>query len=742
MRNLNKKKIALLTACVVSAVGHMAFAAEADNYDEYSGADYVVTATKTQLEKKEVPQSVEVITEQKIKELGAYSVQDALRLANNIDVQDNGMTGNQVQLRGNSTMHTLILVDGKRMAAENTQSSQNAYELKRINISDVERIEIIRSNGSALYGSDAIGGVINIITKKSTTPSISVNMHTGTKDEATSFMYSSGKQGKLSLKIGGGIEKVRKLDSGVYKSYSSSGASTDVSSTNMYGTRRFLNTGLSYAFDDNHSLDFDMNFMREQLKSFSWSSMATDYTETQMTTLLGFLRKQAIAGGAPAAMVNSQVFVNGLLKKGYTMEQLNASMPDPTTIKKYPQLSSHFYDNTRSDYSLGYNGKDGKHDYNFRTYFSELRKDNTSWYKNLNTNADKFVDFDQNNYKQLVVEGKDSYKMDDNNTLTFGAEYKKDIMNGTHLKGRGTDQHDVTVNGKSKTSSEVSSETAAVYLQNEWKIGDKLLLIPAVRIDHHDSFGTNTSPKLGATYKLSENARVKANWGKGYRAPTLYELYSQMEKVGMAPMPVNVIGNPDLQPEESTNFDFGFEAEKGKVSGKVTYYQNKIKNMIDGGDYDPDKLAQNIIWSEYINRGEVEIKGLESEIGYNFDEHWSVRGVYNYLDAKDLETGDRLAYRARHNGLIQLTYTDAKENPLTVNLYNRYYFNYHQSNTDGYQQDYSYSTTGLTVSKQFNKNYRVYAGVDNIFNKSFLYDTYHTYSIDGRTWRVGAEMTF
>lgn len=747
MRNLNKKKIALLTACVVSAVGHMAFAAEADNYDEYSGADYVVTATKTQLEKKEVPQSVEVITEQKIKELGAYSVQDALRLANNIDVQDNGMTGNQVQMRGNSTMHTLILVDGKRMAAENTQSSQNAYELKRINISDVERIEIIRSNGSALYGSDAIGGVINIITQKSTTPSINVNMHTGTKDEATSFMYSSGKQGKLSLKIGGGIEKVRKLDSGVYKSYSKNtktGAvtSTDASSTNMYGTRRFLNTGLSYAFDDNHSLDFDMNFMREQLKSFSWNSMATDYTETQMTTMLAFLRKNAIAGGAPAAVVNSQAFIDKLLAKGYTMEQLNASMPDPTTIKKYPQISSHFYNNTRSDYSLGYNGKDGKHDYNFRTYFSELRKDNTSWYKNLNTNADKFVDFDQNNYKQLVVEGKDSYKMDDNNTLTFGAEYKKDIMNGTHLKGRGTDQNDVTVNGKSKTSSEVSSETAAVYLQNEWKIGDKLLLIPAVRIDHHDSFGTHTSPKLGATYKLSENARVKANWGKGYRAPTLYELYSQMEKVGMAPMPVNVIGNPDLQPEESTNFDFGFEAEKGKVSGKVTYYQNKIKNMIDGGDYDPDKLAQNIIWSKYINRGEVEIKGLESEIGYNFDEHWSVRGVYNYLDAKDLENGDRLAYRARHNGLIQLTYTDAKENPLTVNLYNRYYFNYHQSNTDGYQQDYSYSTTGLTVSKQFNKNYRVYAGVDNIFNKSFLYDTYHTYSIDGRTWRVGAEMTF
>lgn len=749
MRNLNKKKIALLTACVVSAVGHMAFAAEADNYDEYSGADYVVTATKTQLEKKEVPQSVEVITEQKIKELGAYSVQDALRLANNIDVQDNGMTGNQVQMRGNSTMHTLILVDGKRMAAENTQSSKNAYELKRINISDVERIEIIRSNGSALYGSDAIGGVINIITKKSTTPSISVNMHTGTKDEATSFMYSSGKQGKLSLKIGGGIEKVRKLDSGVYKNYSkntTTGAvtSTDASSTNMYGTRRFLNTGLSYAFDDNHSLDFDMNFMREQLKSFSWNSMGTDYTNKGSMAV--FLAKKAVEGAlAKQGLTSDMPAYEAMYNKMYPamLAQMQQKYGDMAMPEKYPMLSSHFYDNTRSDYSLGYNGKDGKHDYNFRTYFSELRKDNTSWYKNLNTNADKFVDFDQNNYKQLVVEGKDSYKMDDNNTLTFGAEYKKDIMNGTHLKGRGTDQHDVTVNGKSKTSSEVSSETAAVYLQNEWKIGDKLLLIPAVRIDHHDSFGTHTSPKLGATYKLSENARVKANWGKGYRAPTLYELYSQMEKSGMAPMTVYVLGNPDLNPETSTNFDFGFETELGKLNSKITYFHNDIKNMIGGDDYTgPETITNPGIWSKYVNYGKAKISGLETEFGYNFDEHWSLRTVYNYLDAKDQQTGNRLTYRARHNGLVQLTWTDAKENPLTVNLYNRYYFDYHQSNSANYQHDYSFSTTGLTVSKQFNKNYRVYAGVDNIFNKSFLYDTYHTYSIDGRTWRVGVEMTF
>lgn len=753
MRNLNKKKIALLTACVVSAVGHMAFAAEADNYDEYSGADYVVTATKTQLEKKEVPVAVEVITAQKIKDLGAYSVQDALRLASNVDVQDNGMTGNQVMLRGNDTMHTLILIDGKRMAAENTQSSQNAYELKRINIADVERIEVIRGNGSALYGSDAMGGVINIITKKATTSSMSIAMHTGSKDEATSFSYASGRQGKVAVKIGGGIEKVRKIDSGVYKSYSTSGKQedaigkyNDASTTNMYGTRRFLNTGINYAFDDNHDLDFTMNFMREQLKSDSWNSYGADYTNCQMTTLGGFINDMMHVDlkSMPSEAANAWLArMSGMLGGTYTVDDLDMSMPNPMTIKHYPMRSLHFYDNNRSDFSLGFNGKDGKHDYNVRAYFSELRKENTSHYINLNTNTKKDVDFDQNNYKQLVIEGKDSYKMDDNNTLTWGAEYKKDTMDGTHLRDSGSNLKYLTINGITKPSSEVSSETVALYLQDELRVGNKLLLIPAVRVDHHDSFGTHTSPKIGATYSMSDNARIKANYGKGYRAPTLYELYSKMEKSGMAPMTVHVLGNPDLNPETSTNFDFGFETELGKLNSKITYFHNDIKNMIDGDDYTgPETITNPGIWSKYVNYGKVKISGLETEFGYNFDEHWSLRTVYNYLDAKDQQTGNRLAYRARHNGLVQLAWTDAKENPLTVNLYNRYYFDYHQSNSANYQHDYSFSTTGLTVSKQFNKNYRVYAGVDNIFNKSFLYDTYHTYSIDGRTWRVGAEMTF
>ncbi|MDO4179071.1 MAG: TonB-dependent receptor [Phascolarctobacterium sp.] len=766
MKKFKKTKLALLTACVCSSIISTAFAEEVHTDKEFLLDDIVVTATKTRMDAKEVPVAVEVIDQAQIKNLGAYSVQDALRLAANVDVQDNGMTGNQVQLRGNSTMHTLILIDGKRMAQENTQSSQNAYELKRVNISDVERIEVIRGNGSALYGSDALGGVINIITKTPDKPKVTIDVHTGTKDAATNFLYTSGKQGKFSMKLGGGLEKIRRIDSGKYNNYTVSGNSvtkvTEASSTNMFGTRRFLNTEFKYDFDDNHNLDFGMNFMREELKSYSTNSMGSDYTNKG--SMATFLAANAARGAATKALANMgittdnpmyQTRYNALYNQMYPvmLTQMQNTYGDMAMPQTYPMIQSHFYNNTRSDYSLSFNGKDGKHDYNIRAYLSELRKENTSHYTNLNTNANKMVDFDQNNYKQLVIEGKDTYSMDKNNVLTWGAEYKKDIMNGTHIKDAGTDKKTLSVNGMDKPSSEVSSETAAVYLQDELRIGDKLILIPAIRIDHHNAFGTHTSPKIGATYKFSENTRLKANWGKGFRAPTVYELYSQMEKVGMAPMPVNVIGNPDLEPEKSTNFDVSVEAERGKIYTKASYYHNKIKNMIDGGDYDPVKLAQNIIWSQYVNRDEVKLTGSELEIGYNFNKNWTARFNYNYLDAKDETTGNRLSYRARHNGLVMLTYTDAKPDPLTVSLYSKFYIDYHQNNTYTtytdtagktykYQNDYTFNTVGLLVNKQFSNHLRVYGGVENIFNKKFTYDTFHSYSIDGRTWRIGAEWTF
>ena len=669
MRNLNKKKIALLTACVVSAVGHMAFAAEADNYDEYSGADYVVTATKTQLEKKEVPQSVEVITQEDIKNTAAYNVRDALRFATNIDVQEVGMTGNVVMVRGMESKHTLILVDGRRMAAENTGSTMNAYELSRINLADVERIEIIRGNGSALYGSDTMGGVINIITKKASQEHASVGAHTGTKEMGTNFYYSSGRQGKVSVKASGGIEDVRKEVSGYYNKTEG----YDTSSSNMYGPRRFLNLGFDYAFDANRGLALDLNFMREQFTSNS--SEGTD--------------------------------------KGV-----------------------YNYDNNRSDYALTYYGKDNKNDYNLRMYYNTLKKSNVTNENNAIT------DFDHTSYDTLVFEGKNSMKLNDKNTMTYGAEWTTTNMRGTRFGGGGDNKYSETFAGITKAGSEKDVDTYAAYLQDEWKITDKWLIIPAVRFDHHNAFGSHTSPKIGTTYSFSDNSRVKVNYGKSFRAPTVYELYSTMDK-RMGMMNVQVLGNPDLKPEKATNFDIGFEAEQGKWSGKLGYYHNEIDNLIDSDmfyrGYVPG--VGMVIKSKYYNVGEAEISGAEAEVGYNFNDSWNVKATYNYLDAKDKTTNARLNNRARQNGVVQLSYTDNAELPFTATLWSKWYVDYLYKVSQNVNT-YTFNTFNFVADKQITKNLHVYAGVDNIFDKTLPYDENHSYTIDGRTWRVGAEMTF
>lgn len=672
MNRINKKRMSVLTACIISTLVNAAYAAETEELNVYGGEEYVITATKTPLEEKKVPMAVEVITADKMKTIGAYNVRDALRMATNIDVQEAGMTGNKVQLRGMESKHTLILIDGRRMAAENTGSTMNAYELSRINMSDVERIEIIRGNGSALYGSDAMGGVVNIIMKKATEARSSANVFTGTKSSGTSFSYASGRQGKLSFKASGSIEKIRQQNS----SYYSDSAKGISDSTNMYGPRRSLNLGFDYELGENKGLALDLNFMREKFTSLS---------------------------STPSA--------NGVYD----------------------------YDNNRSDYALTYYGKDDKNDYNLRTYYNTLKKTNVS------TEKGKVSDWDYSSYDTFAVEGKNSMKLNESNTLTYGAEYNETGMKGTRFGGGGDNPFEQTQYGITKEGSEKEIGTYAAYIQDQVQIGDKLLLIPAVRYDHHETFGSNVSPKISSTYSLSDNARVKLNYGKGYRAPTVFELYSEMDK-RMGFMNVQVLGNPDLEPEKSTNLDISFEAEKGKTSGRIGYFHNKIDNLIDTGNMTTSGGPGGItITSQYVNIDEAEISGVEAELGYHFNDNWYMKATYNYIDAIDKTTGERLDNRAKQNGIVQLTYTDNATLPFTATLWNQWYIDY-QSTTSTTaskvtSQD-TFATTNFVIDKKLANNLRVYAGVDNIFDKQLTYTDTHTYAIDGRCWRVGAEMTF
>ena len=187
----------LLTTAVLSALSLPAYAADADADSLQVKTDpIVVTASRTEQLLRESPASAEVITRKDIDRMGAENLAQALRLAVGIDIRENGMVGNQSAIRGLSTNQTLILVDGRRIRTEDTSQTANYYELQRINMDDVDRIEVVRGAASSLYGADALGGVINIIRKTPKQDSVSVLTDWTTRQKDVGIRVERKKRGK------------------------------------------------------------------------------------------------------------------------------------------------------------------------------------------------------------------------------------------------------------------------------------------------------------------------------------------------------------------------------------------------------------------------------------------------------------------------------------------------------------------------------------------------------------------
>lgn len=632
-------------------------AAAAAELPVYDLGELVVTATKTKLDKKSAPMSVQTITEKDIQQMGAYNVTDVLKTVAGLNVMEisterGGVPlGAQASLRGMGTSATLILVDGRRLAGEDSGSTRNVYELNRLNLHQVERIEIIRGAGSGLYGSDAMGGVINVITKKEQAEGGYAGTQLGSRENSVYGGYSTGDVGKLNLNFNYNLTEVRKQDQKV--------------GTNLYGPKRDFGFQGNYQFNDHSGLDFGASFLKEQYQSLTYGNTAA-----------GNMRE--------------------------------------------------WYDNNRTDAHVKYYGFDRKNDYEFQTYYNRLGKES----RQRSTSA--WQDFDHAKYETTVMEGKNTYRANKQHTLTYGAEYRWQKAGGTRLgSGAGGNQEE-TYLGISKAYSSASLDSYAAYVQDEWRLSNKLFFVPSLRYDHYDSFGGEWSPRAGLTYSLSKAVRLKTNYGLGYRAPSIFELYSHMNR-NEGQTQVQVYGNSQLEAEKSRTFDFGLEAEKGRSTGRLTYFHNKVDNLIDAQLL---RRQGRTLYFQYANIKQAVMDGVEGEYAYRSDKHWDAKLNFTYLDARDGSTDARLTGRARLNGLVQLNWTDAKPNPWTASLYTLWFKDF----LDASGKNYTYSTTNLVVTKDLNKTTHLYAGVDNLFNKTFSYED--DFSIYGRTWRTGVEFRF
>ncbi len=263
-----------LTSAVVAGIAAAAGASAQETEQEidpnvYDLGEIVVTASGSATELRTAPASISVITAEEIVEYGANNLTDVLGRGVGVTVQRAGNL-NRVQLRGLADRYVLILIDGQRVNSNPNLFRGNDFDLDWVDLETVERVEIVRGPMSSLYGADAIGGVINIITKKpdnvlsgSITGSYTYQDNRKAGDSYRAGLTLSGPiNDQLSFRLGGGYFRREADDEDINPPRT--GPFVDPSAGFPESKNRYFDGALAYEIDGANRIDFNYAYSKRQ----------------------------------------------------------------------------------------------------------------------------------------------------------------------------------------------------------------------------------------------------------------------------------------------------------------------------------------------------------------------------------------------------------------------------------------------------------------------------------------------
>ncbi len=584
----------------------------------------VVTATRVETPPGELASSTTIITRDEIENSGKVFVLDLLREVPGLDVVRNGGPGQPaaVFIRGAKSEHTLVMVDGVEVNDPFTPG--RTFDFAHLTTENIERIEIIRGPQSTLYGSDAIGGVINIITRKGRgKPALTYSAEAGSFETFKSYFGVSGASEPFDYSLG-----VSLLDT---EGISAAGR--------KYGNREddaYENTTLSGRLGWTADDCFDM-------------SLIFRYTDAD--------GDQDNAGGAFGDDPN-YTFDNEMM---FTRAQGRLWLLEDV----WEQV-------------LGVSFTD--YDRKFRNRVDPAHP----------------IDWLRARYRAdlLKFDWQHNFYVHPTNTVTLGLETEEE-------RGRSEWFSDGVFGPTVDIAPRESARTNGFYAQDQLSVSDRFFATLGVRLDDHDSFGSETTYRVAPAYRFPETGtKVKGTYGTGFKAPTLFQLYS-------------AFGNEDLKPEESKGWDVGVEQELcgGKVTAGITYFRNTFEDLID---YD---------WVlGYVNVGKARAEGVEVSARYQATDRLSFGATYTQQRTEDRATGQDLLRRPGDKASLDVNYGFC-EGRANVNL---------DVVHVGVREDLDYSTwpatrvdlerctlVNLSGSYQASENVRLVARVENLFDKKY-----------------------
>ena len=691
-----------LTTILLSFCAIVSVEAQSDIWRSDSLQEVVVTGTGTQHLLKNAPVQTEVITQKMLRQYGGKSLEDILAGLTASFAFNEGDMGSQMQLNGLGNSYILILIDGKRIHGD--VGGEN--DLGLIDPHNIEKIEIVKGAQSALYGSDAMAGVVNIITKKHT-------------------------------------------EKGVF-----------VDNSTRYGSHNDLrqHNSLVLTFGDFSS---QTNFQMQ--RNDGWQNTAEEYaeamvlTDSKNKTVNKFKNWQIAERLTYKPLKSLELYAEGSYYKKNILRPQNGT---------HPSCDVYTYDLRYNNASASLGGKwyprgeksevRGKRDYitldvdwNKHAYYydytakhydyvllqgEEYGDQNGEWFSVAMLPGQSKLQSDQQRVMGLL---KGIFYLPYENTLNAGAEYRYDYLKAPERTETGT----------------ASDQTAALYVQDEFNMLEWLNITAGLRLVDNRSFGLRLTPKISAMLSVGD-FRFRLGWSQGFKTPTVKELHYRYLHV-MGSSTFFNIGNTNLDPQISNYYSANIEYRGRNFTASVSGYLNKLDNMIALVNVSPGEIpagittaylgdgSTNVQARMYKNMDDARTCGLDFTLSYKVMKGLTLNAAYSYLDTKahlyDEKTErmntvviDGTAHH-KWNASAMYSHTFSPSYALGISLSTRgSSTRYYQNNGNGKAYQICRINTTHDLGKQDKMlAYRLEAGVDNIFN--FVDRTMRPYHLGNNT---------
>ncbi|WP_395338864.1 TonB-dependent receptor plug domain-containing protein [Ningiella sp. W23] len=552
--------------------------------------------------------ALSVLSRAEIEQINPASTIDLLRRIPHLDIAENGNAGgfSYVSIRGGEFNFTLVTIDGVAVN-DSTNSRGGGFDFNQINPSAIERIEVYRGGINTIYGGEAVSGVINIVTRDSSEPVLTLE---------------AGNNSQLNASLTGSTELAP--------------------NTSLLASVSTQNKRIS-SFEELNSHQGMAKLSADQNKA-NYSLLMT-YNQTDVS---GFTEDS----GGP-------LFAQPQVAETRDSDQWLLSANANWTFTNNFSLSA-----------------------NASWLNREETIDNPGIAEGVFSGIPASVVTSE--YERAELDVFSNYQVHENTLLIVGANIRQ--QDG---KNRGTLDFGFPL----PVDYDFSQDTRSAFAEIRHSI-DALTIEASLRYDSPDDFDSETSFRLGASWEVASNTRVFAVFNQGYKLPSFFALAHPL------------VGNSELQPELSDNFEVGFEsAVSDDIRYSLVYFANQFEDLVD---FDAELFTN-------VNRNQVDTSGLEFDLSAQLSRDLSFIINARYLDI-DADEGVTLRKRPNISGNVRL---DWRYNDFNSSVFVDFRDDFLDSSiATGFVRLGGHAVVGASSTYRYNEQMQFTLNIENVFGKA------------------------